>query len=209
MKKLLVIALLGAIGNAHAAHFEVGIGAMHGRKDADGTWYQSGNPYTMKTNNVSWYAGVTGHPFRYLSWHVDYVHLGTYSVNSMDTSDRQFRAGLTCSQVLCNDNQGSGNSQGIQVTAGPTFGVGHWHISLQAGPFFYRSTWFDRVYTRGILLPGSYTHINRIQIGDVMGLSVRYKAFQVSLSRYIMRAPQDRYPPLIYGATTVSIGYRF
>jgi hypothetical protein len=47
-KSLLAVAFLGALSAASvasAAHFEMGIGAMHGRKDADGTWYQSGNPW--------------------------------------------------------------------------------------------------------------------------------------------------------------------
>lgn len=48
-----------------------------------------------------------------------------------------------------------------------------------------------------------------LHIGDVVGVNLRYRAFQVSLARYVMRAPQDRNPPLIYGATTVSLGYRF
>ena len=55
-KSLLALAFLGALSAASvasAAHFEVGIGAMHGRKDADGIWYQTGNPYTMKINNIS------------------------------------------------------------------------------------------------------------------------------------------------------------
>lgn len=214
-KSLLAVAFLGALSAASvasAAHFEMGIGAMHGRKDADGTWYQSGNPYTMKINNISWYAGVTGHPFRYLAWHADYVHLGTYSENSWDTSDYS-RWVQGCTGPHCSGGWyhfvGSGMSQGIQVTVGPTFGFDHVHASVQAGPFFYRSTWNENVYAASGALVGNLQHMNRIQVGDVMGVSLRYRAFQLSLARYIMRAPQDRYPPLIYGATTVSIGYRF
>ena len=100
-------------------------------------------------------------------------------------------------------------SQGIQVTTGPTFGADHWHISLQAGPFFYRSTWNETIYNTTGSVVGHVQHLARIQVGDVMGLSVRYRAFQIALSRYVMRAPQDRYPPLIYGATTLTAGYRF
>ena len=51
--------------------------------------------------------------------------------------------------------------------------------------------------------------MNRVQVGDVVGASLRYRAFSLSVDRYVMRAPQDRNPPLIYGATTVTAGWEF
>ena len=47
---------------AKAAHLEAGVGYSWGRVVADGTWRQSGNPYTMHTNDLTWYVGVGGHP---------------------------------------------------------------------------------------------------------------------------------------------------
>ena len=210
-KSLLAVAFLGALSAASvasAAHLEIGAGYSYGRRDANGFWVQNVNPHTMKLNSVMWYAGVTGHPFRYLAWHADFVHLGTYSENSWDTADNS--SNWTCSeQHPCSNFVGSGMSQGIQVTVGPTFGFDHVHASIQAGPFFYRSTWNENVYNTAGVDIIHVQHLARIQVGDVVGVSLRYRAFQLSLARYVMRAPQDRYPPLIYGATTVSLGYRF
>ena len=210
-KSLLAVAFLGALSAASvasAAHLEIGAGYSYGRRDANGFWVQNVNPHTMKLNSVMWYAGVTGHPFRYMAWHVDYIHLGTYNENSWDTADNS--SNWTCSaQHPCSNFVGSGMSQGIQVTVGPTFGFDHVHASIQAGPFFYRSTWNVDVYAANGALVNHLQHWNRVQIGDVVGVNLRYRAFQVSLARYVMRAPQDWYQPLIYGATTVSLGYRF
>ena len=207
-KTLLALALL-ASAPAFAAHFEVGAGYSRGIVDANGTWYQTQNPYTMKTNSPTWYAGVTGHAYQYLAWHLDFVRLGTYSENSWDTSDRNFNRGVGCGQASCANFVGSGASQGIRLTAGPTFGYDGWHISVQGGPFFYRSTWTENVYSRCGTLLVTVQHMPRIQVGDVVGVSLRYRAFSINADRYMMRAPQDRFPPLIYGATTLTAGYRF
>ena len=211
-KTILAVALAGMVGVAHAAHLEIGAGYSWGRGVADGTWRQSGNPYTMHTNDPTWYVGVGGHPRSWLAWHADYVNLGTYGENSWDTSDYS-RWVQNCTGPNCSggwDNfVGSGMSQGIQLTFGPTFGYDHVHASVQAGPFFYRSTWNENVYNTAGVDIIHIQHLARIQVGDVVGLSVRYRAFQLALSRYVMRAPQDRYPPLIYGATTLTLGYRF
>lgn len=196
-----------------AAHLEIGAGYSWGRVVADGTWRQSGNPYTMHTNDPTWYVGVGGHPRSWLAWHADYVNLGTYGENSWDTTDYA-RWVQNCTGPNCGwwgQFVGSGRSQGIRVTVGPVFSAGHWHLSLQGGPFFYLSTWSVTIYPSAANGGGQFTasHMNRVQVGDVVGASLRYRAFSLSVDRYVMRAPQDRYPPLIYGATTVTAGWEF
>ena len=62
-----------AFAPAQAAHLEAGVGYSWGRVVADGTWRQSGNPYTMHTNDPTWYVGVGGHPRSWLAWHAGYV----------------------------------------------------------------------------------------------------------------------------------------
>ncbi len=214
MKRMILMAacfvgMFGAVLPAHAVRFEIGAGYSVGKPMANGTWRQNGNPYTMHTNGPTWYAGVAGHPYHWLAWHADYVNLGSYSENSWDTTDQAYGAG--CRGPNCGwwgQFVGSGHSQGIRVTVGPDFSAGHWHISLQGGPFFYISMWSVTVYpsTGGQF---TATHMNRVQVGDVVDASVRYQAFALTLSRYLMRAPQDRYPPLIYGATTLTAGMSF
>ncbi len=207
---LLAVAMIAAtVGTAHAAHLEIGAGYSYGIQDANGTWIQSANPGVKKINSQTWYAGVTGHAYRYLSWHLDYVRLGTYGENSWDTTDANFNAGIGCGQATCYNFVGSGASQGIRLTFGPTFGYDGWHISFQGGPFLYRSTWTENVYSQSGSLIVTVQHLPRIQVGDVVGVSLRYRAFSLSADRYMMRAPQDRFPPLIYGAETVTAGVRF
>ena len=81
-------------------------------------------------------------------------------------------------------------------------------MSLQAGPYFYLSTMTVTVYpsTGGQF---TVTHWPRVQIGDVIDVTARYREFTLTLSRYVMRAPQDWTPPLIYGATTLTAGMAF
>ena len=206
--KLILLAVLLPL-TASAMRLELGAGYSRGIELGNGFWRQQGNPYTQKINSPTWYIGVTGHPYKYLAWHADYVNLGTYGESSWDTTDQAYGNG--CLGPNCGwwgKFVGSGRAQGIRVTVGPTFGADHWHVSLQTGPFLYLSTWSDTIYpsTGG---QSTITHTNRIQVGDVMDASVRYRAFSLTVSRYIMRAPQDRYPPLIYGATTLTLGYRF
>ena len=206
-----VLALImgAALLPAHAVRFEIGAGYSVGKPIANGSWRQQGNPYTMHTNGLTWYAGVSGHPWRYLTWHADYVNLGRYSENSWDTTDQAYGAG--CRGPNCGwwgQFVGSGSDQGIRVTAGPRFGGRHWGVSLQAGPYFYLSTWSVTIYpsTGGQF---AATHMNRVQVGDVVDVTARYREFTLTLSRYLMRAPWDRYPPLIYGATTITAGMSF
>lgn len=47
------------------------------------------------------------------------------------------------------------------------------------------------------------------QVGDVVGASLRYRGISLAADYYLMRAPQDRNPPLIYGAYVATVGYRF
>lgn len=211
-KTLLTLALLGTMGTAQAAHFEIGAGYAKGKLVANGTWRQVGNPYTMHSNNITWFAGITGHPYKYLAYHVDFVHIGTYSENSWDTSDYSYGIqhclGANCSGGWYNF-VGAGMDQGIRVTVGPTFGVGHWHGSLQVGPYFYDSTWHVTIYNTQGQIVGTGDKFNRIQVGDVVGASLRYRGISLAADYYLMRAPQDRNPPLIYGAYVATIGYRF
>ena len=198
-----------AFAPALAAHLEIGAGYSWGRRDANGFWVQNQNPHVMKLNSPTWYAGVGGHSWRYLAWHVDFVHLGTYGENSWDTSDQAAAAGLTCANATCYNFVGSGVSNGVRFTAGPTFGVDHWHLTLQGGLFLYDSTWHVVVYNTAGQPVAHLDHWNRVQVGDVVGASLRYRAFSLNVDRYVMRAPQDYYQPLIYGATTVTAGWEF
>ena len=77
-----------------AAHLEIGAGYSWGRVVADGTWRQSGNPYTMHTNDPTWYVGVGGHPRPWLAWHADYV-------NRHPPQSPSFRAGSRREVVAC------------------------------------------------------------------------------------------------------------
>ena len=65
-KTLLALALLGTMGTAQAMHLEIGAGYSWGTRMANGFWRQNGNPYTMHTNGLTWYAGLSGHPWRSL-----------------------------------------------------------------------------------------------------------------------------------------------
>ena len=206
-KTLLTLALLGTMGTAQAAHLEIGAGYSWGTRMANGFWVQNVNPHTIKLNSPTWYAGVTGHAYRYLAWHIDYVRLDTYGENSWDTADNHQQ--WTCATHTCYQFVGSGASQGVRLTLGPTFGYDGWHISAQGGPFLYESTWAFTVYDQSGRNIAQGSHRNRVQVGDVVGVSLRYRAFSLNADRYMMRAPRDRFPPLIYGATTLTAGYRF
>ena len=211
MRKFIALFMLLFTLPAYAAHVELGVGYARGKIVANGTWRQQGNPYTMKTNNPTWFIGVTGKPYQYLAWHADFVHIGTYSENSWDTSDQSYGSG--CRGPHCSGGWyhfiGSGMSQGVRITVGPSVSAGHWHLSLQGGPFFYESSWSVTIYNTCGQQIVTATHMPRVQVGDTVGANLRYRSLELGVDYYLMRAPQDRYPPLIYGAYVATLGYRF
>ena len=210
-KTILAVALMGMVGVAHAARIEVGLGVERGIRDANGFWYQQGNPYAMHLDNITGYIGVTGRPWRYLGWHADYVYLGSYSVNSWDETDAAYQAGCRGSGCLGGyyHFKGHGFMQGVRLTVGPTIRVGHWHLSAQLGPFIYRATYTVTYEQTTWPAPLTVSHSPRFQVGDVVGMSLRDRHLTAGIDEYFMNVPQDRIPPLIHGAWTATLGYRF
>ena len=208
-KAILALALLPL--TAQAAHFEIGAGFAHGVRDANGFWYQEGNPYQMRVNSPTGYVGVTGHAWKYLDWHIDYVYLGSYSVDSWDETDQAYGNG--CRGSHCAGGyyhfQGAGFMQGVRLTVGPTVAFGHWHLSAQLGPYVYRATWHVTYQDSTWACPRTIRHTPRFQVGSVVGATLRYRRVSLGVAEYFMNVPQDVYPPLIHGSWAMTAAYRF
>ena len=231
--------LLGIPFGAHAARVEVGAGVAQSSTKGDGIWYQEGLPHTLNLRSPAFLIGVTGDLTPHLAWHVDAVSLGSYSVDSWDTTaDADYSpASHQCLRNCTNlaHFMGSGRVYGIAAML-EAHTQGRWQVGVEAGPFLYHSSWSVQVpnYFAAAGWPANTTPaqvapwgwmpggIQRSKSswhpGAVIGITGRYRNFAISVRRYFdglgwpMRyanGSSDGWPPLWKGQTVLMIIYTF
>lgn len=216
-KALVTLALLGTIGAAQAAHLEIGAGHTYFKKVGNGTWYQSGFPYTMNLQSPTALIGVTGSFSRHFGYHLDYAYLGRASVNSWDTpSDANYAAlahGEKCWPL--SNFTGHGSASAFVLDLSTRMREGHWHFSVLLGPDLYRTTWTETVYKwepcrdcRQRTIQVHETN-NQYELGYNVGLNIRYKGVWGRVSYYALPQSRASVPTVFNGATTIMAGYRF
>lgn len=190
--------------------FEAGIGIAKSADMGDGTWYQQALPHKEKLISPAWMLGITGDPFKYLSYHVDFVYLGKVSADTLavydddydPTSHRVLHAPAPISALT-----GSGRTMGIALTLEPNY---TWHgvrFGVEGGPFIFRGTWNDTI-TNPDGTVKYLSHPPKIQLGYVLGASVGYKDFGVQYRYYMDKTKYEPVPGLTSHTSTLMVTYR-
>jgi hypothetical protein len=204
-------------------HLEVGVGGSAYQRGRDGRWVQDGFPHKVDLTAPAFEVGLTGDLYQAakwgISWHVDYVWLGTVKTQSLATPND---ANYNLKTKSCNgpcwplaNYVGSGHNQGFALTLEPHYDVGGWRFGVEGGPYVYRSTWSEDV-SGWVASPDSSPtsfHINnnpQWAIGAVVGASVSRKNLTLSYRYFINKArPSDPTPPVWDATHVVMLKYRF
>ncbi len=219
MKKFLAILALLLPLAAHSATVEVGAGVARASVRQDGTWYQDRFQHTIKDKSPAFLVGVTGDFTPNLSWHLDGVYLGKYSVDSQDTpADANY---LPTSPTGCN---GPCLPMAHYMTSGEVYGItptldvhtsGEWRVGLEAGPLWYYRTWsvvvpnwYPTIQTGpSSFIAGQISPINVSDsgwaLGSMIGIYVQHERVGVHLNYYSDGAQLNRagggWPPIWSG----------
>ncbi|MCO4881554.1 hypothetical protein VOI32_13980 [Paraburkholderia caribensis] len=218
-------------------HAEVGIGAAAYVRGPDGLWAQNGFPHELKLTAPAVSVGFTGDLYQAerwgVSWHTDWVWLGTVhtdamvpSANTNTTSGHWQGADLVgvnthdpCSGPCHNLSRfmGSGHDQGFALTIEPHYDYMGWRFGVEAGPYVHRSTWSEDVIN-WVSMPGAEpTNIHveykpEWRLGWVVGASVRYRNFGISYRYFqnkIAGTGSNPYNPIWNGTHALMATYRF
>lgn len=231
--------LLAIPFRAHALGLEIGAGVAQYNHRPDGIWYQQGMPHSLGLRAPAFLIGAWGDVTPAIRWHLDFVDLGSVSVDSWDTvADSNYSTVTKQCLASCDSLMhlhGEGGVQGIAATLeGHTQGA--WQIGIEGGPFLYHSTWSVQVpnflQAAGLpanahaaqvapwgLMPGG---VQRSEagwaLGGVIGLSLRHAGIGLSLRHYFdgrgwpMRSASgvtDGWPPIWTGQTVLMFTYFF
>ncbi len=236
IKQLFVVVflILGLIQftQANPIHFESGIGYSYSNITPDGVWYQKGLPHTINKNSPVFMLGITDDIDNNLSWHFDYVNLGSISVNSWDTYRDDYYDPVkgVCLQK-CSPNElvnfiGNGSVYGFSATLN-YHTQGKIQYGIEAGPFLYHAKWsvsvpnyytvsgFNPSYTSGwnSTETGIYRSASSWKLGAVIGFTISYNNLTLSLNRYYdgtnFPIPNDGWPTLWRNQTVLMVSYKF
>lgn len=228
LKPLIALALAGAAMSANAAHIEVGAGLSQSRTNGNGIWYQEGFAHDLKLRSPVFMVGITGDLSPHVAWHLDAVHLGSYSVDSWDTpNDANYSgSGYRGTPLPMAHYIGSGSVYGIAATL-QAHTQGAWQFGVQGGPFLYRSNWALSVpnwypskqvsegvfCATGPIAPLSFSQ-SQWALGYVAGVTLQHGNIGASLSYYadghgFSGHGADPWPPLWKGQTVLMLTYSF
>lgn len=243
MYKIITVAAVGVAlaCSAHAEsffHVEAGLGVTAFNTASDDLWYQQGFEHKLRLYAPAIRLGVTGDALPYstgsywpgVAWHADYVYLGRASATSVAAPDPNGAyaqsGGYSTATHSCMGEcgplrhfQSSGNLNGVSLTLEPFWRKGNWRFGVEAGPFFYRSTWHATATsltdTQWWGPAGSVEHLDHtpsIEIGLTVGASVAYKDFSLSYNFYNIKTHKvtdANVPPIWNKAHMVMLNYRF
>jgi hypothetical protein len=221
-------AMAFACTSANAESFfqiEAGIGGVAYKGSADGLWVQEGFPHKLELTAPAVEVGFTGdiiqRPSWGISWHSDWVWLGTIHTQSLATpSDDNYNT----KTKLCNgpcwplaNYMGSGHDQGFIFTIEPHYDVGGWRFGVEAGPYIHRATW--SVDVTGWRPTPDAAPVNlhvrntpKWQVGAVIGASVSRNNFTLAYQYFMNRIPvsaTEPYPPIWSGTHLLVAKYKF
>ena len=226
---LLAVALLAVTcPPAKAAHIEVGLGYSQARTQGNGVWYQQGFQHTLDLQSPILLLGVTAPVNQHLSWHIDAVDLGSYSVNSQDTpNDANYSGnGYTGNALPLANYIGSGSVYGLAATL-QAHTSGAWQFGVQAGPFAYHEQWSlavpnwypsQQVAKGGFRVLGPVTPLAYSQsqwaLGYVAGVTLKHGRFGFALDYFadghgFAGHGADPWVPLWKGQTVAMVTYKF
>lgn len=222
------MALGCAAATANAESFfqiEAGIGGSAYRDSGDGLWIQEGFEHKLQLTAPAFEVGFTGdilqRPSWGVSWHADWVWLGTIHTQSMATpSDANYNTKTKSCNGPCwplANYMGAGHDQGLIFTIEPHYDTGGWRFGVEAGPYIHRSTW--SVDVTGWCATQDAAPINlhvtntpKWKVGAVIGASVSRKNFTLAYQYFWNRtpvSPSEPYPPIWRGTHLLVAKYKF
>lgn len=204
---------------------EAGLGAAAYSRGPDGLWIQDGFEHKLHLTAPAVEVGLTGDLYQArhwgLSWHVDWVWLGTIKSQGLATpSDANYNPVTKGCNGPCwplANYMGSGHDQGFLLTLEPHLDYGRWRFGIEAGPYVYRSTWTEDV-TGWVSSPNAAPvnqHVmNRAQwrLGSVFGASVGYGNLSLGYQFFRNCTPVSRdnpFPPIWRSTHLLMARYRF
>jgi hypothetical protein len=229
IRSAVTLALAAATFSAQAAQIEVGAGVAQARTNGNGTWYQEGFQHHLHLRSPVLMLGVTGKLTPHITWHVDAVDLGSYSVNSWDTpNDKNYSGhGYRGNALPLANYIGSGSVYGIAAML-QAHTSGAWRFGVQAGPFVYHERWSMQVpdwypsqeggpgeyfYPSGPITPLSASQ-SQWALGYVAGVTLTHGNFSLALDYFsdgkvFPGHGTDPWPPLWTGQTALVATYTF
>ncbi len=210
-------ALIVPTAAAAASRIEFGAGIARASTNGDGTWYQSRFQHSMNTSAPAFMVGASGDLSPRLAWHLDFVSLGHYAVDSLDTpNDANYApdspTGCNGACLPLAHYHGSGSVYGLAGTL-EAHSDGPWRLGLELGPFLYRESWAVSVpdwypsvqtgpstFTAGPVSPVNYSQA-QWRLGGVVGLSLTHHGLGLRLRYFADGASfpghgADGWPPL-------------
>jgi hypothetical protein len=210
-----------AASGAHAESFftvEAGLGRATYRDQGNMIWYQQGLPYSLSLSPPAFMAGFAGDIVQRsswgISWHADYVYLGTVHTNAIATTDENYNPQTQSCRGACVAQTrftGHGNVSGLAFTIEPHYDWRGFRLGVEGGPFVFLPSWTESL-TPADPQPGvgaTTVHASaRLRVGAVVGISVGYKNLTVSLQHYFDKS-KDEYTPIWSSTNLVMVRYRF
>ena len=143
---LLGLALALFVSAAHAApvHLEAGVGVSRYGTNGDNIWYDQTYPHHNNLDSAGIVLGVAGDFTHRFGWRVWGMDFGRVSNDAVWPPDSDYFAQDGAAPTY----QGRGTGHAYGISAGPTINfrpATHWRATLEAGLFFYRSSWSEQV----------------------------------------------------------------
>ena len=205
--------------------FETGIGGSGYVRGGDGYWIQDGFQHHLQLTAPAVEAGLTGDLIQRdswgLSWHADYVWLGTVHTQGLATpSDENYNLKTKSCNGPCwpmANYVGTGHDSGFILTLEPHYDSNGWRYAVEYGPYIYRSTWTEHVYhwvSTPTATPQDITVENqaRWKIGSVVGTSVSHGNFTLAYQYFFNEThvtSGNQYPPIWRGTHALMLKYKF
>jgi hypothetical protein len=236
MIRYLLMALLLAVPVSAWAHvqLELGAGVSHAGIRSNGTWYQQGLPYTLKTESPALEINLRWQIKPNLDLVTGVVDLGRYSSDSLDNpSDAAYAAHVSLPLA---HYVGSGRLWGLQVLLEHRWGD-RWQVGVKGGLILYRESWRmdvpDWYPSDPVGVPTWYTpretvggyHIGPIvpihtvdqrwAVGAIVGVTLSHRDWPVALSlEYVKDGAKfsghpGGWPPLWTDHLVALVSYRF
>lgn len=193
MKFLIALAVFFGLHTAHALDFEAGVGATQAQPVGNGGWYQDGFPHTLNLRSRTFMLGVTDDIAPGWAWRAQYVHLGRYSSDAMAADrDEDYNPATQSCNPGCNlaRYRGTGSVQGLAATIECyTLTADGVRLAAEGGSFLFRPDWRVQVdnWQPAKGQPGITIYSanpGRVRAGFVVGASVGYAGWAVSLRQY-------------------------
>jgi hypothetical protein len=205
--------------------FETGIGGSGYVRGGDGYWIQDGFQHHLQLTAPAVEAGLTGDLIQRdswgVSWHADYVWLGTVHTQGLATpSDENYNLKTKACNGPCwpmANYVGTGHDSGFILTLEPHYDSNGWRYAVEYGPYIYRSTWTEHVYhwvSTPTAAPQDITVENQAKwkTGSVVGTSISHGNFTLAYQYFFNEThvtSGNQYPPIWRGTHALMLKYKF